>query len=243
MAKYRVDGQRVRQLREKMALAQDEFAHKAGLSRRTIQKAEKGEFVGNRTLNKLRTAFKTDDNSLLITEDAENIPCADVGLERSGRLIDNSDFASKPMASEDCFAMKRKNTTPEIPRDSQPTPSQEVVEFDDLERTRCTISSIARSYLHGLHGRGSLPVELSLEDLERAANGITPRYWGIVVSEELGEDHTGLVANEPIRPAEDDGSSWYAASVLTKDGIRVRDELSSLIEYVKQLRASRVFLY
>lgn len=55
-------------------------------------------------------------------------------------------------------------------------------------------------------------------------------YQGIrQYSDMQADDSTGLVLHTPLRPAEDDGSSWYCVASLTPMGQRVLNELTEYI--------------
>ncbi len=68
MTNNKVDGSRLRELREARRWTQEQFVEVSGVTLRTLQRAENGESVGFETLKALAAALKVDADELVLKE-------------------------------------------------------------------------------------------------------------------------------------------------------------------------------
>lgn len=105
------------------------------------------------------------------------------------------------------------------------TPTQQNARSASLR----SMSAQAAGFVTAILGEREPSTVLSAEELERCVRELKDHdgRYGIYPSEFLGD--AGLWGVMPLRPAEDDGSSWYGWEWLSVDGQLVLRELTSFM--------------
>lgn len=94
------------------------------------------------------------------------------------------------------------------------------------------LSREVRDYAIAYGELGATDSSVPLATLKRLADFIPTgsQYIGILMDFELREPaETAPWYDSPIRPADDDGSSWYAARIPTPHGLRLRHDIEEIL--------------